>query len=171
MHIRGGARPLFERCLARCYLVEELWLYWAECELLQEKKLHVLYQARSFLPSSTEIGFLLAQLEEEHGNFVQAHTILANLATVKPSAAGQKRLQLEQRKGSSVEVLGALFQEVYTNISQVKEASEVALKFSDIMIVKSDQQAALDTLDSATMAGVEYIFKCLLQYLLTSTAS
>ena len=168
MHSRGGARPLFQRCLARCYQVEELWLYWAECELLPPQKLDVLYQARSFLPKSTGIGFMLAELEEEQGNFVQAHTILTNLAAVKPSTAGHKRLQLEQRKGSSVGVLKTVFQEVCTKISEVKEASEIAIKFSDIMIVKSDHQAAIEILECAIKAGVGYILNILVKNVIKS---
>ena len=137
--------------------MEELWLYWAECEQMAAEKLNLLYQARGFLPSSTGIGFLLAELEEEQGNCVQAHTILKNLAALSPSTTGLRRLQLEQRRGSSVEELSTVYQEVCSNISEVKEASEVALGFSDMMIVKSDLQAAINTLDSAITARVGYI--------------
>ena len=137
--------------------MEELWLYWAECEQVAAEKLNLLYQARGFLPRSTSIGFLQAELEEEMGNCDQAHTILKNLAALNPSTTGLKRLQLEQRRGSSSEDLGTVYQEVCTNISDVKEASVLALGFSDMMIVKSDPQAAINTLDSAIMARVGYI--------------
>ena len=124
--------------------MEELWLWPGG---LQTK---VLYRALSYLPHSTVIAFQLAEIEEELGNFEKAHTVLNKMADLEPlCTASLKRLQIEQRRGSGEEAMRNIFEEVYTNMPGIEEASEIALKFSDFQRAKGSYITAKDTLDRA----------------------
>ena len=110
----------------------------------------MLYRATDYLPNSTAIAFQLAEIEEERGDFAKAQTVLARMADLEPlSTASLRRLQLEQRRGSSIEVVGQLFEEVYTKMPGMEESSEIALKFSDFLRAKGEYILAKDILDRA----------------------
>ena len=124
--------------------MEELWLWPGGLQA------SVLYRALSYLPNSTAISFRLAEIEEELGHFEKAHTVLIKIAEKAPlSTASLRRLQLEQRNTSDVENVRKIFEEVYTEMPGVEEASEIALKFSNYLRVKGNYSDAKDILDRA----------------------
>ena len=124
--------------------MEELWLWPGGLQA------SVLYRAMNYLPNSTAIAFQIAEIEEERGDFAKAHTVLARMADLEPlSTASLRRLQLEQRRGSNIEVVGQLFEEVYTKMPGIEEGSEIALKYSDFLRAKGEYILAKDILDRA----------------------
>ena len=124
--------------------MEELWLWPGGLQA------SVLYRAMNYLPNSTAIAFQLAEIEEERGDFNKAQAVLTRMADLEPlSTASLKRLQLEQRRGSNIEAVSQLFEEVYTKMPGIAEGSEIALKYSDFLRAQGEHVEAKDILDRA----------------------
>ena len=140
-------RALHERCLSRCFNVEELWLLriqWEETKGVTDNLSIVLKAGMTMLPANQSICFKSADFKEKQGDFQEAHKILKHFADLFPnSSATMRRVNIEQRRGDERKV-NVLFQQAYNEMEDVSEASEIALKFSLYSRLKGHLQNAAE---------------------------